>query len=176
MRPSSGLHAAESPYPDQTLVHVHPDASELGRVYRPTLAINASPHAFARAFADAGRKRRWADRTATLHGAYLGRHLPHGSGAVHMGPIMEHLEDVLRKTRSSATAQATSPPDASLHRFRNFATRAPTSGSMGYGLPAGAPPSAFPGREVIVWAGDGDFPDADRGSRPRSSTSCRSSW
>ena len=32
-------------HPGQTLVHVHPDPSELGRVYRPTIAINASPHA-----------------------------------------------------------------------------------------------------------------------------------
>ena len=49
--PSSDYTLLKSPYPDQTLVHVHPDAGELGRVYRPTLAINASPDAFAEAFA-----------------------------------------------------------------------------------------------------------------------------
>ncbi len=63
--PSSDYTLLKSPYPDQTLVHVHPDAGELGRVYRPTLAINASPHAFARAFAGRGPKAppAWADRT-----------------------------------------------------------------------------------------------------------------
>jgi len=34
------------PEPKQALVHVHPGAEELGRIYRPTLAINASPTAF----------------------------------------------------------------------------------------------------------------------------------
>ena len=45
------------------------------------------------------------------------------------------------------------------HRFRRFAAQgAPTSGSMGYGVPAGvAAKHLFPEREVIVWAGDGDF-------------------
>src|SRR3546814_16861614 len=35
------------PVPAQTLVHVHPDAQELNRVYRADLAINVSPIAFA---------------------------------------------------------------------------------------------------------------------------------
>jgi acetolactate synthase-1/2/3 large subunit len=45
------------------------------------------------------------------------------------------------------------------HRYRRYQTQsAPTSGSMGYGLPAGvAAKHLFPEREVIVWAGDGDF-------------------
>ncbi|TIX70255.1 MAG: thiamine pyrophosphate-binding protein, partial [Mesorhizobium sp.] len=43
--PSSDYTLLKSPYPDQTLVHVHADAGELGRVYRPMLAINASPSA-----------------------------------------------------------------------------------------------------------------------------------
>ena len=51
--PSSDYTLLKSPYPDQTLVHVHADAGELGRVYRPALAINASPAAFVEAFADA---------------------------------------------------------------------------------------------------------------------------
>ena len=34
--PSSGYTLMDSPYPQQTLIHVHPDADELGRVYRPS--------------------------------------------------------------------------------------------------------------------------------------------
>jgi hypothetical protein len=41
------LHAARHSGPRQTFVHVHPGSDELGRVYRPHLAINASPTAFA---------------------------------------------------------------------------------------------------------------------------------
>ena len=47
--PSSGYRLIDIPEPRQTLVHVHPGAEELGRLYRPTLAINASPTAFAAA-------------------------------------------------------------------------------------------------------------------------------
>ncbi|WP_187972111.1 thiamine pyrophosphate-binding protein [Aquibium microcysteis] len=162
--PSSDYSLLKSPYPDQTLIHVHPDAGELGRVYRPTIAINASPEAFAAAFAGRGPKAlpAWADRTEELHRAYLDWSTPpeSGPGAVHMGPIMRHLESVL-------------PDDAILtngagnyatwihrfHRFRRFATQgAPTSGSMGYGTPAAVAAKAlFPDREVVAFAGDGCF-------------------
>jgi acetolactate synthase-1/2/3 large subunit len=162
--PSSDYTLLKSPYPDQKLVHVHPDAGELGRVYRPTLAINASPAAFVEAFAGRGPKAppRWAELTPALHGAYLAWSTPPetGPGKVQMGPIMAHLEEVL-------------PQDAILtngagnyatwvhrfHRFRGFATQAaPTSGSMGYGTPAAvAAKLLFPEREVIAFAGDGCF-------------------
>ena len=39
------------PCPRQTLVHVHPDPDELGRVYQPTLAICAGSAEFLRAAA-----------------------------------------------------------------------------------------------------------------------------
>ncbi|OBQ90182.1 thiamine pyrophosphate-binding protein [Mesorhizobium sp. AA23] len=162
--PSSDYTLLKSPYPDQMLVHVHADAGELGRVYRPTLAINASPAAFVRAFA---RRKGpaapgWAAETAKLHAAYLEWSTPPqtGPGAVQMGPIMTYLEKAL-------------PEDAILtngagnyatwvhrfHRFRRFATQAaPTSGSMGYGTPAAVAAKAlYPDREVIAFAGDGCF-------------------
>ncbi|MBE0691485.1 MAG: thiamine pyrophosphate-binding protein, partial [Aquamicrobium sp.] len=162
--PSSDYTLLKSPYPDQKLVHIYPDPEELGRVYRPTVAINATPAAFAAAFAATAPKRTpvWANRTEELHQSYLEWSTPPatGPGKVLMGPIMEHLETVL-------------PEDAVIcngagnfatwmhryHRYRRFNTQAaPTSGSMGYGLPAGvAAKHLFPGREVIVWAGDGDF-------------------
>jgi len=162
--PSSDYTLMKSPYPDQTLVHVHPDSSELGRVYRPTVAINASPAAFAAAFAarkPAG-KPAWADAAAQAHADYLAWSTTPktGPGAVQMGPIMDYLESVL-------------PEDAILtngagnyatwvhrfHRFRRYATQgAPTSGSMGYGTPAAvAAKATFPERTVVAFAGDGCF-------------------
>lgn len=162
--PSSDYTLLKSPYPDQKLVHVHPDAGELGRVYRPTLAVNASPAAFVDAFSGrspAGRAA-WAGEAAKLHQAYLEWSTPPttGPGAVQMGPIMTYLESVL-------------PDDAILtngagnyatwvhrfHRFRRFETQAaPTSGSMGYGTPAAvAAKDLFPDRLVVAFAGDGCF-------------------
>ncbi|HEV7252239.1 MAG TPA: thiamine pyrophosphate-binding protein [Mesorhizobium sp.] len=162
--PSSDYTLLKSPYPDQTLVHVHPDAGELGRVYRPALAIHATPAAFTGALAERlpANLPPFADRAAALHGAYRAWSTPPatGPGCVQMGPIIAHLEEVL-------------PPDAILcngagnfatwvhrfHRFRQWGTQAaPTSGSMGYGPPAGvAAKLMFPAREVVVFSGDGDF-------------------
>ncbi len=56
--PSSGYTLMDIPYPSQTLVHVYPDPSELGRVYRPELAICASPTEFRRRPCRPGSARR----------------------------------------------------------------------------------------------------------------------
>ncbi|HVI29450.1 thiamine pyrophosphate-binding protein [Hansschlegelia sp.] len=161
--PSQSYELLDAPSPRQTLVHVHPDPEELGRVYQPALAINASPIAFAAALEGVQPPQtiRWADRASTAHADYLewsGRVPPH-PGAVQMAEVMAALNAL--------------PPDAIvangagnyagwIHRFRRF-TRygtqaAPASGSMGYGLPAAiAAKRLFPAREVVAVAGDGCF-------------------
>jgi acetolactate synthase I/II/III large subunit len=162
--PSSDYTLLKSPYPDQTLVHVYPDPHELGRVYRPTVAINATPAAFAAAFARTAPAATpiWANRTEELHQSYLEWSTPpkSGPGKVHMGPIMEHLEKVLQEDAIICNGAGNFATWMHrFHRYRRYQTQsAPTSGSMGYGLPAGvAAKHLFPEREVIVWAGDGDF-------------------
>jgi acetolactate synthase-1/2/3 large subunit len=162
--PSSDYSLLKSPYPDQKLVHVYPDASELGRVYRPTVAVNATPAAFAAAFAATAPKATpvWANRTAELHEEYLAWSTPpvEGPGPVKMGPIMAWLEKTLPEDVIIANGAGNFATWVHrFHRFRRFASQAaPTSGSMGYGVPGGvAAKLIFPEREVIVWAGDGDF-------------------
>ncbi|MEX0953996.1 MAG: thiamine pyrophosphate-binding protein [Rhizobiaceae bacterium] len=162
--PSSDYTLLKSPYPDQTLVHVYPDPDELGRVYRPALPINASPAAFADAFAalTPPADPRWADRTAKLHESYLAWSTPPatGPGDVHMGPIMAWLESVLPEDVIICNGAGNFATWIHrYHRFRRFGTQAaPTSGSMGYGPPAGvAAKMTFPDRDVLVFAGDGDF-------------------
>jgi acetolactate synthase-1/2/3 large subunit len=162
--PSSDYTLLKSPYPDQPLVHVYPDPHELGRVYRPSLAINATPAAFAQAFAKTSPKAEpaWAKKTAELHESYLEWSTPpkSGPGEVHMGPIMAYLESALPEDviiTNGAGNYATWVHR--FHRFRKFNSQAaPTSGSMGYGTPAGvAAKGLFPEREVVVFAGDGCF-------------------
>jgi acetolactate synthase-1/2/3 large subunit len=162
--PSSDYTLLKSPYPDQTLVHVYPDPGELGRVYRPALPMNASPVAFAEAFAalEPFANPRWADRTARLHESYLAWSTPPetGPGEVHMGPIMGWLEQVLPEDVVICNGAGNFATWIHrYHRFRRFGTQAaPTSGSMGYGPPAGvAAKMLFPERDVLVFAGDGDF-------------------
>lgn len=162
--PSSGYTLIDIPYPQQSLVHIHPDPSELGRVYRPDLAICASPSDFVADLIDleAPSELRWAQRTERMHQAYIAWSTPpqSGPGPVQMGPIMEWIE---ANTRPDAIFTNGAGNYATwlhrFHRFRQFNTQAaPTSGSMGYGLPAAvAAKRLFPEREIICFAGDGCF-------------------
>lgn len=162
--PSSSYTLLDIPVPKQTLVHVHPGAEELGRVYQPELAIQASPIAFAKAL-DAlkpATKPAWAGEAAKAHADYLDwtqtpRELP---GTFQYGQVVTWLRDRL-------------PNDAIIcngagnyagwihrhHRFHSFAAQlAPTSGSMGYGVPAAVlAKRQHPGRVVVAFAGDGCF-------------------
>jgi acetolactate synthase-1/2/3 large subunit len=162
--PSSGYTLLDVPYPRQTLVHVHPDPGELGRVYRPDLAIAAAPADFTAALDDLkpAAPPLWHDRTTAMHEAYLAWSTPPetGPGDVQMGPIMQYIE---ANTAEDAIFTNGAGNYATwlhrFHRFRRFNTQAaPTSGSMGYGLPAAvAAKHLFPEREVICFAGDGCF-------------------
>ena len=152
------------PEPGRTLVHVHPDAGELGRVYHPALAINASPTAFSAALQTVHPPQTlpWAGAALAAHAAFHGwteqpAAIP---GSFHPGEAVVWLRDRL-------------PPDAIIcngagnyatwvhrfHRFRQFGTQAaPTSGSMGYGVPAAVGlKRIMPERTVVAFAGDGCF-------------------
>jgi acetolactate synthase-1/2/3 large subunit len=162
--PSSDYTLLKSPYPDQQLVHIHPDTSELGRVYRPTLAINASPAAFAQAFSSRKPKTvpAWVEQTKQLHADYLKWSTPPqtGPGAVQMGPIIAYLNEALPE--DAILTNGAGNYATWVHRFykfRRYGTQgAPTSGSMGYGTPAAVAAKAlYPNRTVIAFAGDGCF-------------------
>ena len=162
--PSSGYTLMDIPYPRQKLVHVYPDPEELGRVYRPDLAILASPADFVAALSTLTPPADpiWAKRTQTMHDAYLKWSTPPatGPGPVQMGPIIEWLEEnTAPDTIFTNGAGNYATWVHRFHRFRRFQTQAaPASGSMGYGLPAAvAAKQLFPDREVICFAGDGCF-------------------
>lgn len=162
--PSSGYTLLDVPFPVQPLVHVHADAGELGRVYRPALAINADPASFAAALSgvDADPLPARTERTARMHQAYLDWSTPPqtGPGEVHMGPIIDWLRDYLPDDAILTNGAGNYATWVHRYvRFRKFATQsAPVCGSMGYGVPAAvAAKQAFPDRLVVAFAGDGCF-------------------
>ena len=71
--PSQGYTLFDIPTPQMTFVHVHPGVEELGRVYRPHLAINATPAAFALAADKLAPPKdlRWRAETKAAHDDYL---------------------------------------------------------------------------------------------------------
>jgi acetolactate synthase-1/2/3 large subunit len=153
----------DAPTPKQTLVHVHPGAEELGRVYQPALAIQASPIAFAARLAaleTSGRGN--AEEAATAHADYLAwsdkpRTLP---GQFQYGDVMCWLRE--RLPADAILCNGAGNYAGWIHRFfrfTRFATQlAPTSGSMGYGVPAGVMAKRqHPDKVVLAFAGDGCF-------------------
>jgi len=162
--PSSGYTLLNVPFPVQPLVHVHADAGELGRVYRPTLAINADPTSFAAALSELDIETTPArnKRTARMHQAYLDWSTPPetGPGDVQMGPIINWLRDELPDDAILTNGAGNYATWVHRYiRFSKFATQAaPVCGSMGYGVPAAvAAKQAFPDRLVVAFAGDGCF-------------------
>ena len=141
------------------VVHVHPDARELQRVHAAMLGIHARPGALLDATRARGRR---ADYIEDLHASYLAwSKLPHASpGRLKMGRVMAVLRDCGDPEMIVTNGAGNySGWVHRFHRFRRFGTQlAPTSGSMGYGLPAAiAAKLRHPDRTVVCFAGDGCF-------------------
>jgi acetolactate synthase I/II/III large subunit len=153
------------PDPGVPLVHVHPDAGELGRVYAPALAINASPTGFCAALETVHPPQSiaWAGAADAAHADYLEWADPSRitiPGSLQMGQVMAHLIEAL--PADTIMCNGAGNYATWLHRFwpfRAFGTQgAPTSGSMGYGVPAAVGlKRILPEREVVAFAGDGCF-------------------
>ena len=163
---TSGYTLLQVPRPHQRLIHVHPGAEELGRVYQPDLALCASLSAMAAALAaqSAPADVPWRDWADGAHADYLANLLPQAlPGPVDMAAVIQTLQRLL-------------PPDAALangagnfaswaHRFFRYhglgkglkTQLAPTSGAMGYGVPAAIACAITTGRTVVALTGDGDF-------------------
>lgn len=162
---TSGYSLIDCPIPTQPLIHIHADPEELGRVFEPALAIASNHISAAAALADSGtirkkRNREWvtmANRNYKDFSTPVANNTP---GAVQMAAIMQEIDrqspdDVIYTNGAGNYA-------IWVHRFlryKSFRSQlAPTSGSMGYGLPAAIAASlTSPARPVICFTGDGCF-------------------
>jgi acetolactate synthase-1/2/3 large subunit len=161
----------------QKLVHIHASSEELNRVYRADLAINASMDAAAESVAGLKDPRDKACRTSMME--WTARvHATYEANLVHQ-PIVDSDQKMVGSIDMPAIVSLLKqhlPKDAVLtngagnfaswvHRYfkhhgliNGYKTQlAPTSGSMGYGVPAGIAAAITTGRCVLTMAGDGDF-------------------
>ncbi|MEM6596219.1 MAG: thiamine pyrophosphate-dependent enzyme, partial [Pseudomonadota bacterium] len=158
---TSGYSLLTPPVPTQSLIHVYPDASELGRVYRADLPVVAAPGVFIRQFAEVASSRDGGTWLTDARLAYATWQEPQETpGDLKMENVIAHLNDVLPD--DAIVTNGAGNYAAWLHRYyryRAWRTQlGPTSGSMGYGLPAAiAAKLQEPEREVICLAGDGCF-------------------
>ena len=160
---TSGYTLLSVPNPAQALVHVHPGADELGRVYQPALAIAASLPAACAALAEMPpiAAPAWAGSAAEAHADYLAWQSPRPMpGALDLWQAVAFLRERLPEDAilvNGAGNYATWLHR--LYRYPRYRTQlAPYSGSMGYGVPAAVAAKAVcPERVVVSWNGDGCF-------------------
>lgn len=145
------------------LVHVHADAGELGRVFRPELAVQAPAPAMLAALAalTPPNARPWAQWAAEARADYQAWQKPVATpGAVRMEEVIGWLAETLPD--DAVLTNGAGNYAAFLHRYYRYrrpgTQLAPTSGSMGYGFPAAIAAKLHdPSKIVVCLAGDGCF-------------------
>jgi acetolactate synthase-1/2/3 large subunit len=171
---TGGYTLLEAPRPTQTLVHIHASAEELNRVYQADLAINAGMSAAARSLEvlSPPPELPWESWTAQLHADYLANLEPQAlaglpaespRGAVDMAAVVRCLQQHLPE--DAAITNGAGNFASWVHRYFRYhglakghkTQLAPTSGAMGYGVPAGIAANLATGRVAFTIAGDGDF-------------------
>ncbi len=151
------------PTPAQTLIHVHADANEIGRVYQPALGIQSGMAAFAGAAAalEPISQPPWRDWREAARRDFLQSLEPDAyDGNLDLGRIMVSLRERLPDDAIVTTEAGNF--SGWTHRFLTFrklnSQLGPTSGAMAYGVPAAiAAKFVHPDRVVVGCSGDGGF-------------------
>jgi acetolactate synthase-1/2/3 large subunit len=144
------------------IIQVHPDGSEIGRVFRPALGIVSDLNAFAHAVAALEPVQvnwtRWTEDLRSLREAQ--RAVPNYEGKLNLGTTMRELEKLLTRDALITTDAGNFAGWAT--RFINFGDGqryiGPTNGAMGYSVPAAIGAKiVHPDRMVVSLVGDGGF-------------------
>lgn len=171
---TGGYTLLEAPKARQTLVHIHASAEELNRVYQADLAINAGMSAAARSLEvlSAPPTLPWEEWTLQAHADYeanlepqalAGMPIETPRGPVDMAAVVALLQKHL--PADAAITNGAGNFASWVHRYFRYhglakgakTQLAPTSGAMGYGVPAGIAANLATGRVAFTIAGDGDF-------------------
>ncbi len=163
---TGGYTLLQAPRPLQELVHVHAGAEELGRVYAADLLLQASMACAAKALATLVPPAvpAWADWARLLHADYEANLVAPPVEPMDLAVVMKTVQ----RLAPADTVYTNGAGNFSgwLHRYVRYpglqhhgrTQLAPTSGAMGYGLPAAVAAALLqPQRTVVNVAGDGDF-------------------
>ena len=157
---TSGYSLFDIPNPSQCILHVHADPNEIGRVYRPQIGLACTASDFVRIAAELtlGFEQR---PPVIAKESYRNWQMPAATpGEVKLEEVICHLRDILPD--DAIITNGAGNYAGWLHRYyiyKSYRTQlAPTSGSMGYGLPAAiAAKLEYSDREVVCLTGDGCF-------------------
>ena len=163
---TGGYKLLQAPRPTQKLVHIHAGAEELGRVYAADLLLQASMACAAKALEAlaAPAEVAWAAHAATARADYEANLVAPAVEPLDLAVVVKTLQRLLPE--STVFTNGAGNYSGWLHRYcrhpglqhHGRTQLAPTSGAMGYGLPAAVAAALLqPERTVVNLAGDGDF-------------------
>ena len=155
------------PRPQQKLIHLHAGAEELGRVYAADLLLQCSTAVAGQALSalepPAGGAR-WAAWAASARVDYEANQEAPAVSPLDMAQVVKTVQRLA--PADTVYTNGAGNFSAWLHRYTRYfglqhhgrTQLAPTSGAMGYGVPAAVAASLLcPARTVVNIAGDGDF-------------------
>ena len=163
---TGGYTLLQAPRPLQKLVHIHAGAEELGRVYAADLMLQASMACAAKALESlaAPTDVAWSALAATARTDYEANLVAPTVAPLDMAVLIKSLQRLLPE--STVYTNGAGNFSGWLHRYcrhpglqhHGRTQLAPSSGAMGYGLPAAVGTALLqPHRWVVNIAGDGDF-------------------
>jgi len=163
---TGGYTLLQAPRPVQQLIHIHAGAEELGRVYTGELLINASMSQAALSLAALAPPAdvAWRDWTAAANADYRANLVPTPVSPLDMAEVIRLIDAKLPE--GTVFTNGAGNYSGWLHRFHRYTglhrfgktQLAPTSGAMGYGVPAAVAAALLQqDRWVVNIAGDGDF-------------------
>jgi acetolactate synthase-1/2/3 large subunit len=158
---TDGWEMFDFPHPKQKIIHTHISEAEINKVYHCHMGVVASPDTIVSGLRNAKISGDWETYLADARSAYLeSRQVPKTLGKLNVARICNYLNE-------HADADAIYTNGAGNYaiwsgKYLNYSKHhrllAPQSGAMGAGIPSAiAAKSAFPDRQVICFAGDGDF-------------------
>ena len=156
---TNGYRLLDPAAPAKTILHIHPDPDEIGSVYQTSDSLVATAPAFLAALQGAKGQFTNPDWTHAARADYTAWQEPQDTpGAVKMEQVVRLIAD--RYAGRALFTNGAGNYAAFVHRYTRYhgyrSQVAPTSGSMGYGLPAAvAAKLSHPDRPVICYAGDG---------------------
>ncbi len=158
---TDGWRLLEVPRMAARLIHSHASDLELGKIYQPDVALHAGPNQMMTALADAPAFGDWSDwRQRARQGFLSMQKAAQVGGAVDMVEISRWLDRHLAPDAivTNGAGNFAIWPSKFIRYGQGRRLLAPQSGAMGAGLPAAIAARAHdPARQVVCFAGDGDF-------------------
>ena len=149
------------PHPSQKIIHTHISESEINKVYHCHLGVVASPDSVVQGLKEANISKKIGKDLERARSDFINsRKIPNTIGTLNVAEICSFLninadEDAIFTNGAGNFAIWSGKY---LNYSKEHRLLAPQAGAMGAGLPAAmAAKSIYPNRQVICFAGDGDF-------------------